>query len=113
MSSITISKTNKYTFINVFTLHDPANQEKLIDIMSSLMSGPGKSVPGFIASALHRSLDGTKVVVYSQWSTKEAGQSLKDIEELRPYGKQAMELASMTPVMYEVADTFIGLDFKQ
>jgi heme-degrading monooxygenase HmoA len=113
MSSVTISKTDKYTFINVFTLHDPSNQQKLIDVMSSLMSGPGKNVPGFIASALHRSHDGTKVVVYSQWSTKEAGESLRDIEELRPYAMQAMQYASMTPVMYEVADTFVGPDYKQ
>jgi len=115
MSSVTIAKTEKpvYTFINVFTLHDPANQQKLIDIMSALMSGPGKSVPGFIATGLHRSLDGTKVVVYSQWSTKEAGESLRNIEELRPYGMQAMEIASMTPVMYEVADIFTGPDYKQ
>jgi hypothetical protein len=34
--------------------------------MSSLMSDPGKYVPGFIASALHRSLDGTKVEIYGQ-----------------------------------------------
>jgi heme-degrading monooxygenase HmoA len=113
MSTVTISKTDKYTFINVFTLHDPANQQKLIDIMSSLMAGPGKSVPGFISSALHRSHDGTKVVVYSQWSSKEAGESLRSNEELRPYGIQAMEISSMTPVMYEVADTFVGPDYKR
>jgi len=113
MSSVTISKTDKYTFINVFTLHDPGNQQKLIDIMSALMAGPGKSVPGFISSALHRSLDGTKVVVYSQWSSKEAGESLKDIDELRPYAKQWMELSTMTPVIYEVTGTFFGPDYKQ
>lgn len=81
MSSVTISKTDKYTLINMFTLHGPAEQQKLIDIMSSLMSGPGKSVPGFVASALHRGLDGTEVVVYSQGSSIEAGQSLRDIVE--------------------------------
>lgn len=52
-----------------------------------------------------------KVVVYSQWTSKEAGTSLSQIEELKPYAKQAMEIASMTPVMYEVADTFIGPDY--
>jgi hypothetical protein len=114
-ASLTISKAEKpvYTFINVFTLHDSANQQKLVDIMSSLISGPGKSVPGFIATALHRSLDGAKVVVYSQWSTKEAGQSLRDIDELKPYMIQAMEISSMTPVMYEVANIFTGPDYKQ
>lgn len=76
------------------------------------MSTPGKSVPGFIALALHRSLDGTKVVVNSQYSTQEAGQSLRDTEELTPYGKQAKELASITPVMYEVADMFTGPDLR-
>jgi len=112
MSTVKITTSDKYTFINVFTLHNNADQQKLIDIMSSVMSGPGKSVPGFISAALHRSLDGTKVVVYSQWTSKEAGASLAQIEELKPFGKQAMEIASMTPVMYEVAETFIGPDYK-
>jgi heme-degrading monooxygenase HmoA len=112
MSTVKITKSDKYTFINVFTLHDKADQEKLIGIMSSVMSGPGKAVPGFVSAALHRSLDGTKVVVYSQWTSKEAGASLARIEELKPFAKQAMEIASMTPMMYEVAETFIGPDYK-
>jgi len=113
MSTVTITKNDKYTQINVFTLHDPANQEKLIDIMSSVMSGPGKSVPGFIASALHRSLDGTKVVVYSQWSSKEAAAVLSTMEEIKPYMKQAFEISSFAPGVYEVANTFVGPDYKQ
>lgn len=80
--------------------------------MSALMSGPGAAVPGFISSALHRTLDGTKVVVYSQWSSKEAGESLKGRAELKPYMLKAIELASMTPTMYEVTGTFTGLDYK-
>ena len=53
------------------------------------------------------------MVVYSQWSSKEAGESLKDIDELRPYAKQWMELSTMTPVIYEVTGTFFGPDYKQ
>ena len=85
---------------------------QLIENMAAVMSGPGAAVPGFISAALHRSLDGTKVVVYSQWSSKEAGEALKGMVELRPYIMKAMELASMTPMVYEVADTFIGVDYK-
>jgi quinol monooxygenase YgiN len=115
MAPVTISKGEKpvFPFINVSTLHDPAHQQKFVDIMSALMSRPGKSVPGFIASALHRNLDGTKVVVYSQWSSKEAGASVRNIEKINPYMMQAMEISSMTPVIYEVADTFTGPDYMQ
>jgi hypothetical protein len=60
MSTVKITKSDKYTFINVFTLHEKADQQKLIGIMSFVMSGPGKSVPDFVSAALHRSLDGTK-----------------------------------------------------
>lgn len=77
------------------------------------MSGPGASVPGFIATGLHKSLDSTKVTVYSQWSSKEAGAALGKMDELKPYMKQAMELASMIPVVYEVAGTFTGPDYEK
>jgi len=113
-STVKITKSDKYTFINVFTLHEKTDQQKLIGIMSFVMSGPGKSVPSFISAALHRSLDGnlTKLVVYIRWTSKGARTSLRRIEELKRYAKQAMEIASMTPIMYEVADTFIAPDYK-
>jgi hypothetical protein len=63
------------------------------------MSGPGKSIPGFIASALHRSVDDTKVVVYNQWSGKAAGASLAKMEEMKPFMKQAFEISTMVPIV--------------
>jgi hypothetical protein len=45
------------TFINVFTV-DPANQQQLVELLARVTDTSVRHAPGFISSALHRSLDG-------------------------------------------------------
>ena len=55
-----ISKQNKYlTLVNVFTV-EPANQQKLVDLLTLATKSSVQNITGFISSSLHRSLDGTK-----------------------------------------------------
>jgi Antibiotic biosynthesis monooxygenase len=64
--TLTISTENEYlTLINVFTV-DPANQQKLIDLLTMATETTVSHVKGFISAALHRSLDGKKVTMYAQ-----------------------------------------------
>jgi len=56
---ITISKGAKLvTFINVFTV-DPANQQRIVDLLARATERSVRYVPGFVSATLHRSLDGT------------------------------------------------------
>jgi quinol monooxygenase YgiN len=58
------------TLINVFTV-EPSNQQKLLDILARATNTSVRDVPGFISAALHRSVDGTKVTMYSQCKSAE------------------------------------------
>ena len=56
---ITISKGAKLvTLINVFTV-DPANQQRIVDLLARATESSVRYVPGFVSATLHRSLDGT------------------------------------------------------
>ena len=93
------------TLINVFTV-EPANQRRLIDLLTDATERSVRYAPGFISARLHRSLDGTKVTMYAQW------RSIADYEAMRadptplPYLQQALEIAKFEPGMYEVVSTF-------
>jgi len=102
----TISKdANLITFINVFAV-DPANQSRLVDLLTKVTDAFVRHALGFVSSSLHRSLDGTKVTMYAQW------RSLEDYEAMRkepgplPYLQEALTIAKFEPAMYEVVASF-------
>jgi quinol monooxygenase YgiN len=67
----TISPSRKFvTLINVFTV-EPANQERLLDLLTRATETSVRHAPGFISASLHRGLDGTKVTMYAQWRSVE------------------------------------------
>jgi len=73
----TISPTRKLdTLINVFTV-EPANQERLLDLLARATETSVRHAPGFISASLHRGLDGIKVTMYAQW------RSVEDYEAMR------------------------------
>ncbi len=62
--------------INVFTV-DPANQQRLLDLLERATADFVSRAPGFISSTLHRSFDGTKVTMYAQWQSVEHYESMR------------------------------------
>jgi heme-degrading monooxygenase HmoA len=93
------------TFINVFTVA-PANQPRLVELLTQVTGTYVRHAPGFVSSSLHRSLDGTKVTMYAQW------RSLEDYEAMRkdpapiPYLQEALAIARFEPGVYEVVASF-------
>jgi len=101
----TISKAhNLLTFINVFTV-EPANQQQLIDLLTQATQIV-KQQPGFVSSALHRSLDGTKVTMYAQWESIDHYNAMRGNPATAPFLQQAMQIATFDPGMYEVVEVF-------
>ena len=101
-----ISKGAKLvTFINVFTV-DPTNQQRVVELLSQVTHDIVRHAPGFVASSLHRSLDGTKVTMYAQW------RSMADYEAMRKdprpvrYFEQALSIATFEPGSYEVVEDY-------
>ena len=102
--------TGVVTLINVFTV-EPSNQQKLVDILARATDTSVRDVPGFISAALHRSVDGTKVTMYSQWKSAEHYrhyQAMLSNPAASPYVEQALAIARFDPGMYEVVKVVAG-----
>jgi quinol monooxygenase YgiN len=104
----TISPSRKLiTLINVFTV-EPANQERLLDLLARATETSVRHAPGFISASLHRGLDGTKVTMYAQWRSVEDYDAMRQNPAPLPYFQQALAIAKFDPGMYEVVETFSG-----
>lgn len=102
----TISKDAKLvTFINVFTV-EPANQQQLVELLTHVTETSVRHAAGFVSSALHRSIDGTKVTMYAQWRTIEDYEAMRKDPDPLPYLRQALVIAKFEPGMYEVVESF-------
>ncbi len=91
--------------INVFTV-EPANQQRLLELLVTATETSVRHVRGFMSAALHRSLDGTKVAMYAQWRSVEDYQAMRENPGPLPYMQQALALAEFEPGMHEVVETF-------
>jgi len=101
----TSKKKSLVTLINVFTV-EPANQQRLVDLLTRATDGSIKRAPRFISSTLHRSIDGTKVTMYAQWRSAEDYQAMRQDPGPLPLLEEALSIAKFEPGMYEIVQTF-------
>jgi quinol monooxygenase YgiN len=98
----TISTTNPVvTLINVFSV-EPANQQQVLDLLVEMNTKIYKQQPGYVSANFHKSLDGVKVVNYSQWRSLEEFNRLQSLPELVAYFRQLVPLCQVEPHLYEV-----------
>jgi len=100
-----ISNTPKIlTLVNVFTV-DPPLQQKLVDTLVEATEMTMKHIPGFISASIHKSYDGTKVVNYAQWKSREDFEAMTRNPEAIPHMKACAALASFDPILCDVVDS--------
>src|SRR5881227_632806 len=58
------------TTINTFTVA-PENQQRALELLVDLARMLRKEEPGFLAAHFHKSADGTRVVNYAQYDSRE------------------------------------------
>src|SRR5712691_7753005 len=98
---MTISNDAKLvTFINVFRV-EPANQQRLVDLLARATVESVRNAPGFVSATLLRSFDGAKVTMYAQWRTIEDYQVMRNNPASRGCLQQALAIAKFEPSMYE------------
>ncbi len=91
------------TLINVFTV-EPENQQRLVDLLAEATEAVMSKLPGFVSANLHKSLDGTKVVNYAQWRSREAFEAMLGNAEAVVHMKEAEKIAEkFEPHLYEVS----------
>ncbi|MGH8930141.1 MAG: antibiotic biosynthesis monooxygenase [Egibacteraceae bacterium] len=102
----TIAKdANVVTVVNVFTV-EPENQQRLIDVLVQATESVISKLDGYVSANFHRSLDGTRVVNYAQWRSREQLGAMLGSAEAQEHLHAAAALAtSVEPNLYEVAFT--------
>ena len=93
------------TFINVFTV-EPANQQRIVELLRQVTNDFVRHAPGFVSSSLHRGLDGTKVTMYAQWRSMSDYEAMRKDSRPLPYFEQALSIAKFEPGSYEVVEDF-------
>jgi quinol monooxygenase YgiN len=104
----TSDKSSIVTLINVFTV-DPANQQRLVDLLTRATDGFVSHAPGLISSTLHRSVDGTKVAMYARWRSAEDYQAMRQHPGPLPFLEEALTIAKFEPGMYEIVRSFLPI----
>src|SRR6202011_792023 len=99
------TKSSLITLINVFTV-EPANQRRLIELLTEATEGSVREAPGFVSASLHRSTDGAKVTMYAQWRSMEHYQAMRSDPAPLPFFEKALKIARFEPGVYEVVRTF-------
>jgi len=103
MTSTTIDTGHDITtLINVFTVTSETQQplvDLLVDATDKVMR---HHRPGFVSATIHTSLDGTRVVNYAQWRSREGFQAMLDDPAAQEHMKAAGDLAPAEPHLYHV-----------
>jgi len=89
------------TSITVFTVA-PEHQQQLIDILVRAGEKVIRKQPGFVSVNIHKSMDGTQVVSYSQWESRQAFDQMLQNTTVIPYVQKVLKLATLEPHFYEV-----------
>jgi heme-degrading monooxygenase HmoA len=91
------------TLINVFTVK-PEDQQKLVDLLIEATDKTMRGQPGFISANIHKSFDGTRVVNYAQWRSRQDFEAMLQSPEARPHMGAAAALASFDPILCELVE---------
>jgi quinol monooxygenase YgiN len=83
------AKSDVMTLINVFTV-EPANERRLVELLTEATEVSVRRAPGFVSASLHRSTDGTKVTIYAQWRSIDDYQAMRqDLPHFRFFTKRS------------------------
>jgi len=99
-----ISKdANLVTVVNMFSVK-PENHKKLLQLLEDLRIVVEK-LPGFISANVHRSFEGTRIVSYAQWNTKEAYQAVYTNSDAKSILDEIKKISKFSWNLYEVVYT--------
>jgi heme-degrading monooxygenase HmoA len=95
------------TLINVFTV-DPDDQRRLVEAWQQATDQVMRHRPGFISASIHRSFDGTKVVNYAQWETREAFAAMFGDPDAAGQLARLADIGTPGPVLCDVVSVHLA-----
>lgn len=94
-----------FTLVNVFTVSDE-NQQDLVDLLIEATEQTMQHLPGFVSANIHASTDGTRVINYAQWKSREHFEAMLEREAVQTHIQGAAELAdSYDPIVCDLVDS--------
>lgn len=91
------------TLINVYEVQ-PDRQAELARLLSEATEEGMRQRPGFVSVNVHCSVDGTRVVNYAQWQSKEdLERMMKDPDAQAQMQRFAAVAETVSPALYRVA----------
>lgn len=94
---------NLVTVINKFSV-EPENYKKLLKLLDDLRVVVEKQT-GFISANVHRSFEGTRIVSYAQWNTKENYQAVYTNSNAKPILDEIKKISKFSWNLYDVVYT--------
>ncbi len=92
-------------FINIFHV-EPADQQRLVDILTEVTEDIVSKATGFVSSTLHRGIDGSKVIMYARWNSFADYEAMRRDPAPRPFLAAALSIARLDTGAYEVVREF-------
>lgn len=89
------------TLINSFTC-EPTKQDDLINAWREATDAELGGLPGIVSAALHRSLDGTRVVNYAQWRCADDWRHLTRVGTMKKHFERMARFGKPDAHLYEV-----------
>ena len=89
------------TLVNVFVV-DPAQLDKLVEVLRDGTATFFSKMPGFVSSSILTARDRSKAVNYSQWKTTEEVAGFRRDPRFAPYIKKLSALAKAESIECEV-----------
>jgi heme-degrading monooxygenase HmoA len=91
-----------FTLINTFKVHD-GQAAQVVGSLRRFTEEQTKRMPGFFGASVHVSLDGTTVVNYVQWETRDAFDAMFESPAAKAHMRELKALVvSISPVLYDV-----------
>lgn len=95
------------TLINVYEVA-PERQAELAQLLADATEEVMRHLPGFVSVSIHRSFDGTRIVNYAQWASKEDFDRLFKDPQAQSQMKQFAAVAkSVSPALYQVSSVIV------
>lgn len=101
LTTETMEQNTVTTLINVYTVR-PNDQQRLVDLLIWATEKVTSQQEGFISARIHKSLDGSRVVNYMQWKSKQAIEKMLKNPRAITYLNDALSIAKLDGSLYEV-----------
>jgi ribosomal protein S17E len=96
---------NNIILINNFMVEDTNNQQKVADMLEVASKQILSKHDGFISIRIHKSLDGKKVMSYTQWENKDAIEKMLNDPRAIIQMNDIARVAKVERTLYELVFT--------